>query len=127
MEDIGAVALELEAGTRRFFLTWGRIQDPVEPGPLEQLVLKHCMSYDLGGTPVRACLCGTLQEAVDTPYFYEHFFMIGQQTIPFCKKYKKWKKQMSKKMQGGKELYYLGNPERFMYATRKTEAKGSSV
>jgi len=72
MEDIVAVAIELKEGARRFFFTWGRIQDPVSPGPLEQLVFKHCLTYDLGGTPVQACcLCGTLREAVNAPYFYE--------------------------------------------------------
>ena len=113
MEDIVAVAIELKEGTRRFFLTWGRIQDPVEPGPLEQLVFKHCLSYDLGRTPVRACLCATLQEAVHAPYFYEYFFLIGQQTIPFGRQYQKWKQHRNKKMQAGKELYYLGNPDHF--------------
>jgi hypothetical protein len=113
VQDIVAVAIELKEGARRFFLTWGRIQDPVSPGSLEQLVFKHCLSYDLGGTPVQACLCGTLREAVNAPYFYEYFLLIGQQTIPFGKQYKKWKKHMNKKMLEGKELYYLGNPDRF--------------
>lgn len=112
MEDIVAVKVDLEDGTHRFFLTWGRIQDSIDPEPLEQLILDHCKAYDLGGTPVKACLCGTIQEAVSAPYFYEGFFFMGQQTIPFGKKYKKWKKQMDKKMQAGKELYYLGNPNR---------------
>lgn len=115
LEDIVAVAIELEEGGRRFFLTWGRIQDPVDPGPLEKLIFEHCRSFDLGGTPIRACICGTLREAAQAPFFYEYFFMIGQQTIPFGKNYKKWKKQMNKKMQGGKELYYLGNPDHFSF------------
>jgi len=114
LEDIVAVAIELKEGTRRFFLTWGRIQDSVDPEPLEQLVFAHCTSFGLDGTPVKARLCGTLQEARSGPYFYEHLFMIGQQKIPFGKKkYWKWRKKMNKKMQEGKELYYLGNPERF--------------
>jgi hypothetical protein len=41
--------------------------------------------------------------------------MMGQQKILFGKKYWKWRKQMDKKMQKGKELYYLGSPERFAY------------
>lgn len=114
MEDIVAVAIELKEGTRRFFLTWGRIQDSVDPEPLEQLVFAQCTSFGLDGTAVKARLCGTLQEARSGPYFYEHLFMIGQQKIPFGKKkYWKWRKKMNKKMQEGKELYYLGNPERF--------------
>ena len=113
MEDIVAVRVELQDGTHRFFLTWGRIQERVDPEPLEQLIFDRCEAFDLGGTPIKASLCGTLQEAVSAPYFYECFFMMGQQTIPFGKKYNKWQKQMDKKMRDGKELYYLGNPHRF--------------
>jgi hypothetical protein len=85
MEDIVAVRVELQDGTHRFFLTWGRIQERVDPEPLEQLIFDHCEASDLGGTPIKASLCGTLQEAVSAPYFYECFFMMGQQTIPFGK------------------------------------------
>ncbi|HEX4204095.1 MAG TPA: hypothetical protein VHZ51_07825 [Ktedonobacteraceae bacterium] len=113
MEDIVAVRVELQDGTYRFFLTWGRIQERVDPEPLEQLIFDHCEAFDLGGTPIKASLCCTLQEAISAPYFYEYFFMMGQQTIPFGKNYNKWRKQMDKKMRDGKELYYLGNSHRF--------------
>ena len=43
----------------------------------------------------------------------ECFFSISQQTIPFGEHYASWKAEMNKKMQGGKELYYLGNPDHF--------------
>jgi hypothetical protein len=110
MEDIVAVRVDLDGEEHRFFLTWGRIQDTIDPQPLEQLILDRCPSFALGGKPIQASLCGTLQEARAAPYFYEYFFMMGQQTIPFGRKYKKWKQRMDKKMRSGKELYYLGNP-----------------
>ena len=109
IEDIVAVRVDLEEGPSRFFLTWGRIQDSVNPKPLEQLIFAHCTSFALEGTPVKATLCSTLQEARSETYFYEYLFMMGQQIIPFGrKKYWKWRKKMNKKMQKGKELYYLG-------------------
>jgi hypothetical protein len=113
MEDIVAVEVELEDGDRCYFLTWGRIQDAVDPEPLERLIFERCRRFDLGGIPVRARLCGTLQEAVDAPYFYEYFFMMGQEKIPFGRRYKRWRREMNKKMLEGKELCHLGNPKRF--------------
>ena len=108
MEDIVAVRVELQNGTSRFFLTWGRIQDKVDPEPLQQLIFDHCKIFDLGGIPIKATFCFNLQEAASAPYFYECFFMMGQQIIPFGRRYARWRKQMDKKMRDGKELYYLG-------------------
>lgn len=109
MEDIVAVEVELDNGQRRYFLTWGRIQDKIESEPLERLILEQCKGFGLGGKPVRARLCLSLQEASREPYFYECFFMICQQKIPFGDGYDKWKKEMDKKMNNGKELYLLGS------------------
>jgi hypothetical protein len=39
MDDIVAVEIRLATGENRYFLTWGRIQDAVEPKPLAELVL----------------------------------------------------------------------------------------
>jgi hypothetical protein len=109
MDDIVAVAVELEHRQLRYFLTWGRIQDEVDPKPLEALVLKHCKKYDLGGKPKRTRLCSSLQEASRGIYFYEHLFSMSQNKMPpFGPLHPKWRKEMNKKMQKGKELYYLG-------------------
>jgi hypothetical protein len=74
MEDVVAVEVELEDGARRYFLTWGRIQDAVDPGPLCALVLAVAPRFALGGTPAHARLCETLRQAAGSdaaPYFYE--------------------------------------------------------
>src|SRR5258708_6878743 len=78
MDGIVAVAIELEDGTQRYFLTWGRIQDRVNPKRLEEIVLKHSTSFRLGGAPARARLCDSLQEASQERYFYECFFDMCQ-------------------------------------------------
>ncbi len=99
MEDIVAVAVELESGVERFFLTWGHIQQTVDPDPLEQLILKLSVGYDLGGKPVKARVCRSLQDAAHAPYFYEGFFSFCQKEgIPFGGKYEAWKAEISKKM-----------------------------
>jgi len=102
MDHIVAVAVELESEAERFYLTWGRIADTVDPEPLEQLVLQHCIGYDLGGKPVKARVCFSLQEAALAPYFYEGFFSFCQENpIPFGDGYEAWRAEMDKRMQKG--------------------------
>src|SRR5262249_16917478 len=113
MDHLVAIALELEGGARRFYMTWGRIQHPVDPEPLEQLVLRYCVKNDLGGDPLKARMCRTLQEASHAPYFYEALFSFSQTHIPFGDQYESWRSAVDERMQRGEELYYLGNPDRF--------------
>src|SRR5579864_8159064 len=92
-------------------MTWGRIQHPVDPAPLEQLVLRCCVKDDLGGKPLKARVCRSVQEASRAPYFYEALFSFGQTRIPFGDQYEAWKDALNERMQRGEELYYLENPE----------------
>jgi hypothetical protein len=64
VDDIVAVAVRLEDGTERFFMTWGRIQDPVDPAPLAQIVLQNAAHFAPGGTPVDARVCFSLAVGV---------------------------------------------------------------
>ena len=112
MENIVAVAVDLRSGRKRYFLTWGRIQSHVATDPLEALVLEHAGKFDLGGIPKKARLCHTLQEASRQPFFFEFFFEMSQRSIPSGRGYLAWKRKIDKLMRRGKELYYLGNPER---------------
>lgn len=113
MEDIVAVGVELVNEKKRYFLTWGRIQDNVDSTFLEDIVFKNATRWDLGGVPKRARLCATLQEAADQPYFYEALFMMCQKPIPTgVRSYQRWKKKIDRLMRIGKELYYCGNPEK---------------
>jgi hypothetical protein len=113
MDHLVAIAVELEGGATRFYMTWGRIQRAVDPEPLEQLVLRYCMRNDLGGNPLKARMCRTLQEASHAPYFYEALFSFSQTHIPFGERYQTWRSELNERMQRGEELYYLGNPDRF--------------
>lgn len=108
MEDIVAVRLNLDNGDARYFLTWGRLPEAVDPAPLERLVLNAATRFSLGGTPVSAQLCATLQEAASEPYFFENFFKMCQRRIPFGPEYKAWAAETLQRLEAGKELYYLG-------------------
>jgi hypothetical protein len=108
MEDIVAVAVKLDDATEHFFLTWGRIQDAVDPTPLAELVLRQSHRFVRGGTPISARVCSSLQEAAHTALFYEGFFSFCQTRIPYGPDYQNWRQTMHERMQQGKELYFLG-------------------
>ena len=108
MEDVVAVRLTLESGEARYFLTWGRIQDVVDPAELERVVLDSCTRYSLDGRPVSAAVCGSLGEARDEPYFYEAFWELSQTRIPFGRRYPRWRRRIEREMSEGEHLWYLG-------------------
>jgi hypothetical protein len=111
MEDIVAVAVTLDNGERRYFMTWGRIQDSVDPQPLEDLVLRHARSNALGGEPVSSQVCTTLQEASQEPYLFEALVSFASRPIPFGPKYEDWRREKAAEMEEGQDLYYLGRGE----------------
>lgn len=108
VENIVAIAVALETGDERFFITWGRIQDTVDEGELLALVLRHSTTFSLGGVPTSARACVTLQEASNEPYFYEALFDFGQQRIPEGRRYNHWRRRIAAEMEQGKHLWYLG-------------------
>jgi hypothetical protein len=102
-----AVAVELESGEVRYFISYGRIQAATDPKPLERIVLRHAGGCSLGETPVRARLCAHLREAAGEPYSYEAIFAFARDAIPPGRGYKKWRKRIAKGMRRGKHLYFL--------------------
>jgi hypothetical protein len=112
MEDIVAVRVTLTSGRSRYFLTWGRIPEAIDPQPLLAIVRDNLDRFDLGGEPKAVDLCPTLQEASGAPYFFEALFQMGQKPIPFGPGYKPWRKRMLLAIQSGSELYYLGRRRR---------------
>lgn len=108
MDDLVAVRVTLESGVHRYFVTWGRIQDAVDPTELERIVLDRCSGFSLGGTAVAAELCDSLQAAKGERYFFEALFEFGQRRIPFGEGYEAWRQDMDRAMRAGKQLYFLG-------------------
>jgi hypothetical protein len=109
----GVVAIEvtLTDGGKRYFLTWGRIQDPVDPAPVCNLVLRFAASCSLGGTPATARLCATMRDAADSPdapYFYECFAAISSRRMPLGDDYRIWQAERAAEMQAGHEIWYCG-------------------
>jgi hypothetical protein len=113
MGDVVAVEVRLGDGSSRFFLTWGRIQDQVDTGPVCELVLKAASRVRLGGEPASACPCDTFREAAVldvAPYFYECFFEFSQETIPLGDHYAARKAEEAKAIESGRDIAYCGSP-----------------
>jgi hypothetical protein len=115
VDDVVAVEVRLESGASRYFVTWGRIQEVVDGGPLSELVLTFAPNFALGGKAVSARVCGTLREAADSgdaPYFYECFLGFARQPIPSGEDYEEWRAERADAMSQGLEIAYCGNPNR---------------
>lgn len=108
MNDIVAVAVRLQGGSERYFLTWGRIQDAVDPRQLEAIVLQGSAGFSLGDVAVSARVCRQIGEAAEEPYFYEAFFELCQRRIPFGPGYEEWRVSVDARMREGKDLWFLG-------------------
>jgi len=115
MEDVIAVEVRLDGGARRFFVTWGRIQDQVDPDPVCALVMRFAEGCSLGTRPVAARMCPALREAADTedaPLFYEALARYSRNAIPFGDGYEEWREQIAEAMERGEQIYYCGQPVR---------------
>lgn len=114
MDDVVAVEVELAAGELRYFITWGRIQDEVDPEPLAALVLEHSRQFSLNSPAQHARVCRSLREAADSrfaPYFYENLLAFARQPIPFGRDYQEWRADRAAAMAMGKEIAYCGEPD----------------
>jgi hypothetical protein len=122
-EDVVAVAVNLADGSSGYFLTWGRVQHDVDPGPVCEAVLRYASSCSLGADPKGARLCATLREAADTadaPYFYEcllaiaYFYecllAIASRSVPRAAEHAAWRAEKASEMAAGREIWYCGRP-----------------
>jgi hypothetical protein len=108
MEDVVAVELTTADGHVCYFVTWGRIQSPVEAGPIEELILGVARRFAAPGTPEKARLCPSLRDAREAPYFHEALLSFAHQSIPYGTGYEKWRKRMDRRMRRGQEIYFAG-------------------
>ena len=111
MEDLVAVAITFDGGRKRYVLAYGRIFDAVDPTELEAVVLEMAQRSDLGGTPVAASVCASLQEAAGEPFFFEALFEMTRDAVsPGSRRYARWRKRIARRMREGREIWLLGAP-----------------
>ena len=104
------VAIEVTTDQRKsyFFLTWGLIQDEVDPGPLEELAVLAAEHFSLVGRPVKARICLSLKEAAKQQYFFEALLTFAQERIPSGDEHEEWRLRKRRAMAEGREFYFLG-------------------
>lgn len=111
MDDLIAVEATLDGGARRYFVTWGRIQHPVDPKPVCELVARFAQGCALGGELASVRVCGSLREAAhspDAPYFYECYARFCRESIPYGADYDSWRDGKNEAMSAGREIGYCG-------------------
>lgn len=107
MEDIVLIKVINKNKKVFYFLTWGRVFDRTNEDSLINLIRPNLTKFRIKNVS-SIKICDSLYEGSKSKYFYENFFKMCQSRIPFGKEYKVWQKTMSKKINEGKELYFLG-------------------
>lgn len=108
MDDVIALRVVLDDGSSRYFLTWGRLSDAIDTGTVEEIVRAALSRFSLGGRAASVTVCESLREAATAQYFYENFFRMSQERIPYGPGYQQWAESKLRDLRAGREIYYLG-------------------
>ena len=123
MEDVVAVELKTDSGLCHHVVTWGRVQENVDPKPLVALVLSKAPKFGIHAVSGR--VCGTLREAGNAPYFHEAIIEFAAKLAKRNASgvsHKKWRKKTDARMRDGRDLFYCGHPDRSPGNAEPTEA-----
>jgi hypothetical protein len=108
MEDVVAVRVTFVGGGVRFFMTWGRLFDPVDPAQLCATIRQQVSARSAGGEVDDVSVCETLQEAREAPYFYEGLLHFAWERPAYGEGYERWRAAKASAIRGGKDVYDLG-------------------
>jgi len=112
MEDVVAIKITDRKKGQVAFLTWGRVFDRTDPKPLEKAVANGVKHFGFVNV-ISIAVCDSLQEVRACEYFFEGLIAISWRPIRFKKNtYKPWAEKMRKSIARGKELYFLGRPQK---------------
>lgn len=109
MDDLIALRATLRSERSAYFLTWGRLYDPVDAAPLLRVIAPH-VARMVGKRDeiLELEVCDRLSEAMSAPYFFEAFFHMCQNRIPYGANYEEWAVLTRQNVEAGKDLYFLG-------------------
>lgn len=107
MEHIIGITVKDRVKGNAAFLTWGRVFGRTESEKLLNIIKTHLDTFNIHNLDTIE-ICATLQDVATYPYFYENFFMLCQEKIPFGAHYKQWQEEKRKAIIEGKEIYFLG-------------------
>jgi hypothetical protein len=115
VDDIVAVEVLAPSGGPFFVMTFGRVQESVDPSQLEEIVLENAPRFSGIDDPTSARVCWSLRIARDAPYFYECLIEAAAElavTPTRGLRYKRWRQRTDREMRAGQHLWYLGDPSR---------------
>ncbi len=108
MEQLIAVAVDLESAERCYFLTVSAAGD--DDQAIVDLVLAHSRKFALGARITRTEVCYSLQDAANEPYFYECLSALSIQLAKHFDSRMGWSASCKADARAGKLLLYCGNP-----------------
>ncbi len=108
MNDVVAVEVSTSTGNTCYFITWRRIQDPVEPRLLKRLILRTAARFALVVDAIAAKVCETLQQAKNAPLSYEASIEVAQKSMSFGNDYDTRRRAVDELMGEGKQIYFIG-------------------
>jgi hypothetical protein len=111
MDDVVALALQLESGDEAFVITWGRLYHAVDTLPLAHAVLKQRQQFQLQSPVTGVRLCESLREAALAPRFFECLLAVGRERIPFGPDYASWRRRKLAMVESGRDLWFAGVAE----------------
>ena len=90
MEDLVGLRVRRNDGTQHGVLTWGRVLDAVDSGPLVT-AYRASLSENSSAKVESIVVCDSLQELATCRYFFEGLFYFAMRPIPFGDGYEKWR------------------------------------
>lgn len=109
MDTLVCIRVELvQAVESAYFMTYGRVFNPIDPEFLLKLVSRALPKFGLEGKATELEVCATLASASAAPYFYE---ALSEATSLRCggdRDYDSWCKSTRNLMEDGKLIWYLG-------------------
>ena len=108
MDDVVALALQLESGREAYVLTWGRLHHPVDPLPLAHVILRHAPQLSLETHVTGVRLCDSLREAAVAPRFFECLVALSREQVVRGRGYPAWRRHKIALLDLGKDIWFAG-------------------
>ena len=112
MDDVVAVCCDLKMGDgssrRRWYLTWGRTFEPVDPTQLIECVRAFVLAnWQVAEADVR--VCESLAAARDAKYFYDGLIYFARLSASAGYGTVQWIEEERARMLTGKSMYLAGD------------------
>lgn len=115
-EDLIAISVTLATGGTRYFMSFGKSFWRKSLNEICGIVLREAQGFALGGEPVSAQPCYSLQDASHSPYFFEQYAYLVARLAQGDDD------RIHDELMDGQHLYYLGKPSTYRKWHRDRDA-----